>query len=262
MDALPNEEILYKIADFWFVRSALQTVVFNKLFYDGYVCCNEGLCPSNKESLQKQLKGKSEFYLLIERNPDNLQELYNRCLSMPSQKRTMTRAEQQSVVYVLLQMVRGSATESFWLVLLLAFYFEKTRFHQCGNFIVADDVDLIKVDSLDQYVKEVMNFPDNRNLLFRGHTNINYEIKPSLFRTPQFYKNEYMMYQELVLRCPDDFLRCDTHLDFLVEMQHYGLPTRLLDFSFNPLVALYFACETKDNTGEVIVYAVKNESNC
>ena len=154
MDALPNEEILYKIADFWFVRSALQTVVFNKLFYDGYVCCNEGLCPSNKESLQKQLKGKSEFYLLIERNPDNLQELYNRCLSMPSQKRTMTRAEQQSVVYVLLQMVRGSATESFWLVLLLAFYFEKTRFHQCGNFIVADDVDLIKVDSLDQYVKE------------------------------------------------------------------------------------------------------------
>lgn len=80
MDALPNEEILYKIADFWFVRSALQTVVFNKLFYDGYVCCNEGLCPSNKESLQKQLKGKSEFYLLIERNPDNLQELYNRCI--------------------------------------------------------------------------------------------------------------------------------------------------------------------------------------
>lgn len=263
MSLLSNEDILYKIADFWFVRSALQTVVFNKLFYDGYVCCNEGLYPSNKESLQKQLKGKSEFYPLIEKNPNTLQELYNRCLSMPSQKRTMTREEQQSVVYVLLQTAKGpkgSEAESFWLVLLLAFYFEKTRFHQCGNFIVADDVDLIKVDSLDQYVKEVMNFPDNRNLLFRGHTNINYEIKPSLFRTPQFYKNEYMMYQELVLRCPDDFLRCDTHLDFLVEMQHYGLPTRLLDFSFNPLVALYFACETKDNTGEVIVYAVKNES--
>lgn len=261
MDALPKEEILYKIADFWFVRSALQAVVFNKLFYDGYVCCNEGLYPSNKESLQKQLyKGKSEFYSLIEKNPNSLQELYNRCLSMPSQKRAMTREEQQSVVYVLLQTAKGSESESFWLVLLLVFYFEKTRFHQCGNFIVADDVDLIKVDSLDQYVKEVMEFPDNRNLLFRGHTNINYEIKPSLFRTPQFYENEYMMYQELVLRCPDDFLRCDTHLDFLVEMQHYGLPTRLLDFSFNPLVALYFACETKDNTGEVIVYAVKNES--
>ena len=145
-------------------------------------------------------------------------------------------------------------------MVLMTFYFGKTRFHQYGNFIVDSNVDLIKVESLEQYVKEMTEFPDNCNLLFRGHTNINYEIKPSLFRTPQFYKNEYMMYQELVLRCPDDFLKCDTHLDFLVEMQHYGLPTRLLDFSFNPLVALYFSCETKENTGEVIAYAVKNES--
>ena len=125
MSLLPNEDILYKIADFWFVRSALQTVVFNKLFYDGYVCCNEGLYPSNKESLQKQLKGKSEFYPLIEKNPNTLQELYNRCLSMPSQKRTMTREEQQSVVYVLLQTAKGpkgSEAESFWLVLLLIMY--------------------------------------------------------------------------------------------------------------------------------------------
>lgn len=66
------EECFYKIADFWFVRSALQSVVFNKLFYDGYVCCNEGLYPSNKESLQKQLKGKSEFFYLIEKNPSDL----------------------------------------------------------------------------------------------------------------------------------------------------------------------------------------------
>ena len=259
MDTLSTRDILYIIADFWFIRPALQAVVFNKLFYDGYVCCNEGLYPSNKETLQKRLKG-TEFYPLIEKNPINLQELYNKCLSMPKQERLMTHDEHQSVVYILLQAEKRTESESVRLMRLLTHYFGTTRFHQHGNFIVADDVELIKVDSLDQYVKEVMEFPDNYNLLFRGHTNINYEIKLSLFRAPQFYKNEYMMYQELVLRCPDDFLRCDTHLDFLVEMQHYGLPTRLLDFSFNPLVALYFACETRNNTGEVIVYAVKNES--
>ena len=177
-------DILYRIADFWFVRSALQAVVFNKLFYDGYVCCNEGLYPSNKESLQKQLKGKSEFYSLIEKNPEDLQELYNRCVSLPSQRRTMTREEYQSIVYILLQTLKGTKAESFWLMLLLVFYFGETRFRQNGNFIVESNVDLIKVDSLEQYVKEIMELPNNYSLLFRGHTNINYEIKPSLFRFP------------------------------------------------------------------------------
>lgn len=79
-------------------------------------------------------------------------------------------------------------------------------------------------------------------------------MRPGIKRVSRWVENENIMYQEILVRCAQNFTHCQTHLDYLVEMQHYGLPTRLLDITENPLVALYFACcSNRDKIGEVIV---------
>lgn len=48
-------------------------------------------------------------------------------------------------------------------------------------------------------------------------------------------------------------------INILVEMQHYGAATNLIDFSFNSLIALYFACvDNQDRNGKVFCISNSN----
>lgn len=71
------------------------------------------------------------------------------------------------------------------------------------------------------------------------------------------YTREYSFTNEYMRRYANDFNNLENNFSRLSYMQHFGLPTRLLDVTTNALVALYFACQShidsKGNEADGIV---------
>ena len=100
---------------------------------------------------------------------------------------------------------------------------------------------------------------DGKNTIYRGHTSYQHKLRPGIFRSPneRIKNNERNVLRELITRHPRDFAEDIGVFEKLVRMQHYGLPTRLLDVTYNPLVAVYFACEHQSKfDAEVIAMRV------
>lgn len=78
---------------------------------------------------------------------------------------------------------------------------------------------------------------------YRGHGDIKWDLRPTVFRCRSFTLGESDLMSELASRHPDAFREDVVFFQRLVRARHFELPTRLLDVTSNPLTALYYATE-------------------
>lgn len=138
----------------------------------------------------------------------------------------------------------------------------------------------IECEDVIDFIKKVESF-GRRKWIFRGHGRYSEEsdydwlLQSSLhrflnthhgksIRKSSWYPRERSLLARFqsaahlyLSKIPD----IKNKIEWLALMQHYGSPTRLLDFTFSPVIALYFAIrEAEPNTGPYCVHAIHIDS--
>lgn len=133
-------------------------------------------------------------------------------------------------------------------------------------------MDVFEIADVSSYVKHIFDVGKEKiktkssQLLFRGQSDKNYEIIPSIARSysgkisPLLWHEKHMI-EMAKAQLPNIFRAEYEPIELLALLQHHGIPTRLLDVTENALVGLYFACSGDRNSdGEVFLFEQNNDN--
>lgn len=126
----------------------------------------------------------------------------------------------------------------------------------------------VPLRSLTAFIEEFDRYFSGTEQLvsYRGQRNRSWANVAGIFRPDykELLSDEKKATRKLISVQPHEFAEDGTMFDKLVRMQHFGLPTRLLDVSRNAMVALYFAADpgpvgSPTTDGTVTAYSTPHE---
>lgn len=89
-----------------------------------------------------------------------------------------------------------------------------------------------------------------REVWYRGHSQENWELVPSLLRVPDWEKKEKLLFSEFTKTASRLFDKRTSDWETLFDMQHYWIPTRLLDWTTVMGVAIAFILHADYSSAE------------
>ena len=114
--------------------------------------------------------------------------------------------------------------------------------------------------------EEIINSGNDTILVYRGEPRNDYKEpgQPGIFRANYLKRDKHFEKNILLELKANRLTSGGNYLEMAIDSQHGGFPSRLLDVSYNCLVALYFACvsmperkdEEKKYNGRVLIYEV------